>query len=227
MKRARTGKSPRRKRTKTTPSLTFSYATPRRRTRTERVTQELKFLDTDIVDGTIAANMTKFNPQVIPQGDEESQRIGRKVIIKSLSIKGTLQLIASTSGASSSEVLVMKVIHDSQTNGAEFATAQLLEADTFDSYNNLANRNRFRILKAEYFEFSAGGAAPTGAALIFSEVTKVVDCHLKMNISVEYDNSFNTGVIGTVTSNSIWVVFQTLTGELISSNLKMRIRYTD
>ncbi len=227
MKRARNGKGSKRKRVKTSTVSFYAGTKPRRRTKTELSNVELKFFDTDIVDANIDATMTFFNPQILIQGDKETERIGRKVIIKSLSIKGELKLNAQTTATTTGCLITMKVVHDSQTNKAQFAATDLLAADTFDSFNNISNKNRFRILKSCTYEFSAGGAAPSGAALIFSQKSRYVDEHLKMNIPIEYDATAATGAITTVTSNSIFVVFQSSTTNLVSSNMKMRIRYTD
>ncbi len=155
MKRARTGKIRKGKRVKTT-TVGFYAGPPRRRTKTERVSQELKFLDTDVVDAQINNTMTFFNPMIIPQGDTESERIGRKVIIKSLSIKGTLTLTGAIATANTSSLVTMKVVQDTQTNKNLFGATDLLETDTFDSFNQLANRNRFRVLKSCTYRFKAG-----------------------------------------------------------------------
>ncbi len=122
----------------------------------------------------------------------------------------------------------MKVVEDRQTNGAQFAATDLLEADTYDSFNNLANKERFRVLKSVNYVFNAtAGASVASPAVTFGKVIQPVDEHLNLNLPIEYDNSATTGVITSVRSNSIWVVFQASTTNLVQSDIKMRIRYTD
>lgn len=189
---------------------------------------EQKFKDLSINDSSIAAAMSKFNPMVIVQGDGESERIGRKVTIKSISLKGMLHLNSGAVATSTSETLIIKIVQDSQTNGAEFAATQLLENDAFQSHNNLANRSRFKVLKSLVYTLNAtAGASVASPAVVFAEHRVYVDCYLKVNIPVEFDNSATTGAITTVRSNSIWITFQTNTGEITTSLLECRIRYTD
>ncbi len=228
MKRARNGKSPRRKRAKTT-TVSFYAGTKkgRTRTKTERDAPELKFFDTAVVDTNIDAGMTFFNPIILVQGDAESERIGRKVIIRSLAIKGALQLNGATVGTNTACIVTMKVVQDRQTNGAQFAAVNLLTTDAFNSYNNISNKNRFKVLKSCTFELKAGGAAASGAAFIFSQDIAYVDEFLKMNIPIEYDATFADGRIATVRSNSIWLVFQASDTNIVGSSLNMRVRYTD
>ncbi len=226
MKRTRNGKSPRRKKAKTT-TVSFYAGVPRsRRTKTERLSEELKFFDTDIVDGAIDNTMTFFNPMIVVQGQEESQRIGRKIVIKSLSLKGTLTLAAAVAGTTTSCLVTMKIIQDKATNKTLFPVLSLLEADTFDSFNNLANRTRFKVLRSCTYRFKAGGGTDS-AAILFSEDIRHVEEHLNMNLPIEYDNTAATGAITTVTQNSLHVVFQASTTNLVASDIKMRIRYTD
>lgn len=188
---------------------------------------ELKFLDTAISDSTLAATMVQFNTVVIPQGDTESTRIGRKCRLKSLSIKGQLTLAGGSTAGQSSAYTVMKVILDTQTNGGTFAATDLLETDVVASFNNLANSSRFRTLKTKKFSMSAGGAAASGAAYIFGEVVRNIDVHIPLNLIIEYDNSATTGAIGTVRSNSLWVVFQGNTAEAVGVDAQARVRFTD
>lgn len=188
---------------------------------------ELKFNDTAMSDATVASVMTFYNPTVIVQGDTEIQRIGRKVTLKSIAVKGTVTLTAQTSAADASCMVRMKIIQDSQTNGAAFAATDLLETDVIHSFNNLANSSRFRVLKQKTFQMRNNGMVASGAAFTTGEDVRKIDCYLPLNIPIEYDNSVSTGAIASVRSNSLWVVFQTSNGEIIALDGNIRIRFTD
>lgn len=188
---------------------------------------ERKFLDTAFSDGTLASAMTFYNPMVIPQGDTESQRIGRKVVIRSLHLRGTLTLLNATDVTNTSNQFRMRIVIDTQTNGAQFGATDLLETDAINSFSNLANRSRFRVLYDKTKEFNSFGASATGAAYSFGEVIKPISVNLKLNLPVEFDNSATTGAITTVRSNYICITMQSSTGEIISMAMTSRIRYTD
>lgn len=190
---------------------------------------ERKFLDTDVGGdiGGIAPTMEFSNLTVVPQGDTESQRIGRKISIKSVDFKGTLTLAAATVATSTSDNVRMMLVLDTQTNGAQFAATDLLESDSYFSFNNLANSGRFRVLKKMEYSLSADGAAASGAAFTFGEVTRRVGFHYKCDIPIEYDNSATTGAITTVRSNNVFIVTQASTGNIVTLAGQARIRYAD
>lgn len=188
---------------------------------------EKKFLDTALSDATLASAMTFNNICVIPQGDTESQRTGRRVTVTAIMVRGSLTLLGATDVTNTSTQVRMRIICDTQTNGAQFAATDLLESDAINSFANLANRSRFVVICDKLWNLSAGGASATGAAYAFSERVVPIEVYKQCSIPIEYDNSVTTGAIGSVRSNSLWVVFQCSTGEIIASSATCRIRYTD
>ncbi len=187
---------------------------------------ERKFHDVVIDDAVVATTMTINNLTIIAEGNGESERVGRKVTLTRISIMYSLQLPAAAAATSSSDTVRVFLVQDKQTNGAQFAATDLIDLDNMNSFNNLANSNRFRVLFKKEFSFSAGGAAPSGAALIFSEDRNYLRFSLKINIPIEYDNSATTGVITSVRSNNIYWCTQSESG-LVSCVGRARLRYTD
>lgn len=188
---------------------------------------EKKFLDTAISDATAAATMTMYNICIVPQGDTESQRVGRKITVKAIQLRGSLSLLGATDVTNTSCQVRMRIVCDTQTNGAAFTATDLLETDAINSFSNLANRSRFVVLKDRTFALKAGGACATGAAYAFSEDIVVIDTYKGCNIPIEYDNSATTGAITTVRSNSLWITFQCSTAEIVAVSGTARIRYVD
>lgn len=206
-----------------------SYAPPPRPKRKRRYTSNLekKFLDTAIADATIASTMTFYNLGVIPQGTTESQRVGRKVTVKSIHIDGLVSLLAATDATNTSCAVRMRLVEDTQTNGAQFAATDMLETDSIFSFHNLAETGRFRTLAVRDFVLKSPGAAASGAAYVFGEDARWIKINKTCNIPLEFDNSVTTGAIGSAKKNTIWLVFQTSTGEITVSNMNARIRYVD
>lgn len=195
--------------------------------RASRANVELKFLDTSITNANIPTAMTATNLCVVPQGDGESERIGRKITIRALHIRGAIIMDNQTSGGAG-QYVIWRVVVDTQTNGAAFAGTDLLEADNGFSFLNLANRGRFRVLKEGRMMLQCTGGAPSGAAFILSGVARTLECHVRLNLPIEYDNTGATGAVATQRSNSLWFITNADVGtNQVQLEGGARIRYSD
>ncbi len=187
---------------------------------------ELKFFDTDLDDAVVVVGMAIYNLTIVPEGNGESDRIGRKMTIKRIHIRGNVSIAANATMANSSDTVIGMLVQDTQTNGAQYTAADLLDTDSFKSFRNLANSKRFKILHKVIFDLKVGGAAPSGAALLHGEDVISINVNKNVSIPIEYDNSANTGVITSVRTNNLYWVTQSSAG--VSSIIaNARIRYTD
>ncbi len=187
---------------------------------------ERKFFDTDVSLNPVTAALVVNNLTIVPEGNRENNRIGRKITVTNIHIRGAVSLLAPTVATNSSSIVIGMLVQDTQTNGAAFTATDLLETDAFTSFANLANSQRFKILKKKVWNLSSGGGAPSGAAFVMSEDNRYVSCNLKCNIPIEYDNSATTGVVTSVRSNNLYWVTQSDNAAGITQ-LNARIRYTD
>ncbi len=177
-------------------------------------------------DSAIPSSLFAHELLIIPEGNGESDRVGRKITIKNIHVKGLIKLAAATAATDTSDQVTCMLVQDTQTNGIQFAANILLDTDAFDSFRNLANSKRFKILYKRVVTLKAGGAAPSGAAFVFSEDVKTLNVNVATSIPIEYDNSANTGVITSVRTNNVYWVTQSesaVTGIIATA----RIRYTD
>lgn len=189
---------------------------------------ELKFLDTTKASTVTATAGTIFNDSlcVVPQDGTESGRVGRKITAKSFYFRGFTYLAAATAATSTDDQVRFIVYLDKQTNGAAAAVTDILETADFYSFNNLANKSRFRILCDKKLSIQANGAAATGAAYSFGEVRKSWEKYIKVNLPLEYDNSATTGAITTQRSNNVGVLVIS-TDATAQVGYTCRMRYTD
>ncbi len=191
---------------------------------------ELKFHDLDIDDATIAANGTIAEDSVltIAQGTTESTRIGRKLTVKSINWRMQIKLLASTATAATSDSIRVILYLDKQTNGAAATVTDILEADDFQSFNNLANKSRFRTLMDRNYDMVAKSGSGRGSTdtLAFGEDVVNDTFFKRCNIPIEYDNSAADGTIGTMRSNNIGVLLLASSGS-VQFGSKMRIRFSD
>lgn len=207
-----------RKRTKYTPktyrSRFGSYSAP---------SPELKFLDntwdSDPVPsaGVIALNTVNN----VAAGTGESQRVGRKITIKSIHLRWVNVIKASASNADTDDGLRLILYLDKQANGAAATVTDILETADYLSFNNLSNRNRFRVLMDRVVDVSSMSG---GSSTAFGAAAKTKQAHLRCDIPIEFSST--TGAITEMRSNNVGVL-------IISDNQEaecvgnVRIRYTD
>jgi hypothetical protein len=186
---------------------------------------ELKFHDLDINDAGIAQGGTIAEDSclTIAQGDGESERIGRKCTVKSVNWRFAITLPSTGTQAATTDVVRVILYLDKQTNGATAGVTDILESDDFQSFNNLANKSRFRTLLDRTYDMNVEGAG-AGASWASSAKTITDSFYLSCNLPIEYDNSATTGAIATMRSNNIGVLLLSESG-LCAFESKMRVRF--
>lgn len=164
----------------------------------------------------------------IAQGDGESERIGRKICVKSIGWKFRVSLPTRVgAGSGLADTIRVIVYLDQQTNGVAAGVTEILESADFQSFNNLANKGRFKTLMDRTYNLTNPSGAGDGAVNDFSELHISDSFYKKCSIPIEYDNSAGTGAITTMRSNNIGVLMISGGTALATFNSKMRIRYTD
>jgi len=195
---------------------------------------ELKALDLaeQLTGFTLAGVFTTVNVPV--NGAELYQRVGRKIYMKSLHIRGFL-VNNSTGVQDYGRILV---VYDSQPNGATPVLATLLQdsnagaATTGLSNLNLANRARFKILR-DYPVLLPSVTNTAGVLTNFQMTDQIkssfnIDMFIKLKgLETEF-NGTNGGTIADINSGSIFI----LTASTLANNgwefeFQTRLRYYD
>lgn len=163
---------------------------------------EVKFLDTT---NTFQFDSTGEVPAtgqlaLIPQGDTESTRDGRVATIKSIHIKGALTLVPAALGLASGTTYMILVL-DKQCNGAAAAIGDVLTGNSMAlSFNNLANSERFTILKKWAWDWNPAA----GVTAAFNNQSKHMDYFKKVDIPMHFSGT--TGAITEIRSNNIFLL---------------------
>jgi len=169
----------------------------------------------------------------IAVGTGIDQRIGKKIKMDSVYIRGRVAMasaISSPSNASASfaQQVRMIVFYDSQANGTTPTITQVLKAADPASQLNLDNRDRFKILKDKCFTFgnqsyyTATGYGGVGPAIANIKFFK------KLNMDVFYGTTSNTAA--DIQTGGLWLLF---VGDFTSgasdceADITSRLRYTD
>lgn len=187
---------------------------------------EKKFYDTSISSTTVGSggNILLSSVCTIPQGTGESARIGRKVTLRALNFRFVVTLPNTTLASATDDGVRVIVYHDKQCNGATASVTDILESADYLSFNNLANKDRFKILSDKVVDISATAGAYTGTNDTWGDRGVTRSVYLKLNQPVEFSST--TGVISEIRSNNIGILAVTDAGR-IKLEGRIRVRYTD
>ncbi len=190
---------------------------------------ELKFHDIDVDTADILAAgviMNSGSVNLIAQGVTESQRVGRKCTIKSINWRYQIELSAS-SGTTFQESDTMRIIMylDKQCNGATATITGILESANYQSFNNLANKNRFRTLYDQTHTLNTQGGAGNGTANDFGPQKVTGSFFKQCDIPIEFDST--TGAITEIRSNNLGVLVIAEQGGISTFDSKLRLRFSD
>ncbi len=198
-------------------------------------TGELKFHDVDLDDAVVASAGT-ITPTVniIPQDVTDKTRIGRKCTIKSIGWRYKISLPEVNGAATPTAGDVCRVIMylDKQANGLTAAVSGvtgLLASANFQSFNNLSNKSRFRVLHDATYALNYETLASHGfAADTFDQAqTHINGSFFKgVTIPLEFDDVAATGALTTIRSNNIGVLLISATG-VCGFDSKIRLRFSD
>ncbi len=160
----------------------------------------------------------------IPQGTGESQRIGRKILVKSLTSMFHC-FIPTTSGALGlHDNITIKLILDTQANGAVPPSADVVETATeIKTFNNLANSGRFKTLWTRKLNLQHQAGAGNGSTNVWGGQAVDFTVHQRLNMPVEYDGT--TGVITEIQSNNLFYLSCSNHGH-IGFTSRSRLRFT-
>ncbi len=191
---------------------------------------ELKFHDVTVDDAAIAQNGTILNTgsiNLIPQGITEITRVGRKCTIKSINWHYSLTSAETDGGASATNPDVVRIILylDKQCNGATATITQLLRTDFFNSFRNLTESGRFRILMDKFHTLNCMAGGGNGTASDWAARITQGSFYKKCNIPLEFNNT--TGAITELRSNNLGVLILSKAGSGAIFASSVRLRFSD
>lgn len=157
----------------------------------------------------------------VPQGASVNQRVGKKIMWKSIQMRGRY---ANGTAALSNDCTLMWV-YDRRPTGSLPAITDILVSASSLSFNNDANSGRFKILKREDFTLIGNTGTP-----VLTEVTiRSADCFQKVPLPAEFQAA-GTGAIGDISLGAIYLVTvgntAAGTGAAIA-NVGFRTRFVD
>ncbi len=199
---------------------------------------ELKFLDTFLSNHTVVETVagseidmssgSQLCLNAIAQGDGESNRDGRKCVLKSVQVRGKLHLAtqADVANAEIGETCRILLVWDKQTNGAQLNSEDvLLDGSGVDllSLRNLQYSQRFQVLAEEMvdLQWSNSQTDGTNTASVGGEA-KHFEMFRKLNIPVVHTGT--TGVVASISDNSLHLI-AIAAGADITLSYQARVRF--
>lgn len=155
-------------------------------------------------------------------GTDYTDRIGRKIVLKSIFMKFTIQ--PSTTSCPSGDSVRLLVVYDSQTNGAAPAVGDILNSATHIAPMNLNNRDRFKVLFDKHMT-TEGNAFTAGAITAGASTPKFTKFYKKLDHEMIFQGTAAT--VGSIATGAIWLLLINLQGNLTNVYYNCRVRFED
>ncbi len=183
---------------------------------------EWKFHDGEVNQLAVAtAGNVTITINIIPQGVTESTRVGRKCTVRSIGWRYNITLHPQVLMLSTSDSVRVLMLLDKQANGGGIAVGDLLESANYQSFNNLSNSGRFRVLHDVTHSLKAQSAI---AGPDTGEDTVNYSFFKKCVVPIEFSGV--NGVMGEIRSNNLAVILISHSG-LCEFDSKFRLRFSD
>lgn len=143
-------------------------------------------------------------------GTDISNRIGRKILVKSLYVRGYCQLDASSALVTGQNVPAqmfrMIILCDLQPNGAVPLVSDLITSPTPYSQLNLNNRDRFKVYVDKQFVVDplVYNTTATQSVAAFNRTIHGIKKFKRINLETVY-NAGTTGLIGDINSGALYM----------------------
>jgi len=156
------------------------------------------------------------------EGTGVSQRVGRKICMKSVQVRGW---ITQETAQQPCMVRIM-LVWDKQVNGVIATIAEILSAATSNSFMNLDNRERFVVIKDKHYTLGTRNST-SGTAVADKSVSEPINIYKKLP-----EGSFTifdgTGAgIADINTGALYLVTIGSAADAGLAVLATRVRYTD
>lgn len=162
----------------------------------------------------------------IAQGLTEDDRIGRRICVRNVMIKGHLSLATGETAATGQNLVRLALVMDSQANGSNGSTGDVWETSVagIHTYRNLANQARYTILWDKVFAFNTS-LAGNGTALDTADGVIPFSFHKRVEFIVQYNAG--AGALAEIESANVYLMGVTSNSNGVTIDARARVRYTD
>lgn len=209
---------------------------------------ESKYFDSFVSAAVIAESVDWTGTEVDPvanslftpaEGSDIDNRVGRKVSVYKLAIRGAIVPDALQDQSDIRNVPVCRLIlfMDMQTNGGQAQGETVMAAPgaatgvlTYSTFQNTANFGRFRVLRDKTYKLGIVTAGTDGASTT-SQCIQTIPFKLTVKFTTPVEvrfNATNGGTIGDIVDNSFHMLAQKSGSEFVHNiSYQARVYYKD
>lgn len=207
---------------------------------------ELKGVDIDIDDTSIlvstASNANCKVLNLMKEGNGTENRVGKKINIKSVRIKGVANYNYTPEGVTgniNAGIMRMVLVWDKQPNGVKplynkvFSRINQEGVETSEFLDNVnpSNTSRFSVLKDKIFQANPTVMNTSGGTTNAVKLNYMFDEYLTMNKDTIYDKTAGTITIANIATGALYLYYisniQGTPGTWSITNGVSKLRYTD
>jgi len=204
-----------------------------------QITSDNHYQDTQRTATSITTNLaswsgTEYDPVTrntffcAQQGDDISNRQGRKAVLKKIRINGIIDLPAQTAQVVAEEAVLIRIIfyQDMQTNGAQAQGEDLMAtpaigSEAISTFQNLANLGRFKVMYDKTFTFMTNIAGVSGS-IVQPGQKRFFKISVKPNQLVNF-NSTNGNTVADIVDHS-WHLIANATSNSFATTIQYAAR---
>lgn len=161
--------------------------------------RETGFVDVALVAYAMDTTGTITLINTVPQGASVNQRVGKKIVLKSLQVRGS----AINNGTAIQNDVAHLIVYDKRPTGSLPSITDILNTATAASFNNDANSGRFVILKRVDFMLLGN---PTAAGNLTDCTAVSHDFYLDLKGLPTTFKAAGTGAIGDIEEGALYSV---------------------
>lgn len=159
----------------------------------------------------------------VAQGDDYTNRIGRKITMKSILMRFSV-FSQATDNLQTGDILRVMIVYDNQSNGVAPTVANILQTASWDSPQNLDNRDRFLVLADKVFNRPA---AIYAAGVITAGQAGAASRKIYRKISLQTQFNGTGATVGSIAGGSVYMLTISAYGAQYDYYSNCRIRFTD
>lgn len=185
---------------------------------------ELKAIDTTASNVALLSGGGVIALNLVAQGSDYNQRIGRKVVLKSVLLR--IHVVPTpTVDLPQGDVGRFILAYDAQTNGVSPGVSDLIAGGDYLAGNNLNYRERFKVIK-DWMVPLAATAYNTGILVSGVPSTRLLTVYKRLNLDTVFNNT--GGAVGQIATGGLFLFYDNgLAAGGYQFNLFSRVRFTD
>lgn len=184
--------------------------------------EELKTIDTESYVTSTSSGVL-YLLSGVAQGTDYTQRIGRKINMKSLLMRVSMNPNSGTT-SNVGDFVRMLIIYDAQANGTAPAVTDVLQTANYLSPMNLNNRDRFKIISEKLVSMNPA-VFTSGSLTNGNAQNKSYEIYKKIYLDEVFSNT--TALIGSIASGSIYLLIIAAAATATGVGWNCRIRFSD